>query len=96
MGSKYVITIAHPVAPLFSNPTSFPFHDTKHPAITPHTDTPVIDRTFLAESRLILARIIWAFELSLVNKVDVTWPDNRAYLAYEPKALMVNLREKGV
>ena len=51
-------------------------------------------RTFLAESRLILARIIWAFELSLVNKDDKDWPDNRAYLAYEPKALMVNLRER--
>lgn len=52
------------------------------------------NRTFLAESRLILARIIWAFELSLVNKDDKDWPDNRAYLAYEPKALMVNLRER--
>lgn len=53
-------------------------------------------RTFLAESRLILARIVWAFELSLVDKEDKTWPENRAYLAYEPKPLMVTLREKSV
>ena len=53
-------------------------------------------RTFLAESRLILARIIWAFELSLVNKDEKDWPDNRAYLAYEPKALMINLQEKSL
>ena len=53
-------------------------------------------RTFLAESRLVLARIIWAFDLSLVNKDDKDWLDNRAYLAYEPKALMINLREKSL
>ena len=54
----------------------------------------VTHRTFLAESRLILARIVYAFELSLVNPEDKDWPDNRAWLAYEPKALMVTLKEK--
>lgn len=56
----------------------------------------MIIRTFLAESRLILARIVWSFELSLVNKEDKDWPDNRAYLAYEPKPLMVTLSEKSL
>ena len=60
------------------------------------TNTTVTRRTFLAESRLILARIVWSFELSLVDKDDKDWPDNRAYLAYAPKALMVTLREKSV
>ena len=60
------------------------------------TNSFVTYRTFLAESRLILARIIWAFELSLVNKDEKDWPDNRAYLAYEPKALMINLQEKSL
>lgn len=53
-------------------------------------------RTFLAESRLILARIVWSFQLSLVNEEDKDWPDNRAYLAYEPKPLMVTLSEKSL
>lgn len=53
-------------------------------------------RTFLAESRLILARIVWSFQLSLVNQEDKDWPDNRAYLAYEPKPLMVTLSEKSL
>ena len=59
-----------------------------------HTNMMVIDRTFLAESRLILAKIVYAFELSLVNPEDKDWPDNRAWLAYEPKALMVTLKER--
>ena len=66
------------------------------PLKIPSNNKIVTYRTFLAESRLILARIVWAFELSLVNKDDKDWPDNRAYLAYEPKALMVNLQEKSV
>ena len=58
------------------------------------TNTMVTCRIFLAESRLILARIVYAFELSLVDPEDKTWPDNRAWLAYEPKPLMVTLSEK--
>ena len=64
------------------------------PSWCSHINTMVTHRTFLAESRLILARIVYAFELSLVNPEDKDWPDNRAWLAYEPKALMVTLEEK--
>ena len=58
------------------------------------TYTTVTDRLFLAESRIILARIVYAFKLSLVDPEDKDWPNNRAYLAYEPKALMIMLHER--
>lgn len=53
-------------------------------------------RTFLAEARLILARMVWKFELSLVDEEDKDWPDNRAFLAYQPKPLMVRLKERSL
>ena len=53
-------------------------------------------RIFIAESRLILARMVWKFELSLVDEEDKDWPDNRAFLAYQPKPLMARLRERNL
>ena len=90
MGSKYV-------ADLTRNDHNYPRSTWKLATVAnqcSHTNMIVTHRTFLAESRLILARIVYAFELSLVNPEDKDWPDNRAWLAYEPKALMVTLKEK--
>lgn len=52
------------------------------------------DRVFLAEARLILAKMVWNFNLELVNPNDSTWLQQKAYLVFEPKALMVKLNEK--
>ena len=52
------------------------------------------DRVFLAEARLILAKMVWNFDLELVNPNDSTWLNQKAYLVFEPKALMVKLNEK--
>lgn len=93
MGSKYVVAPARSTTSVLPSLSLLQGWST---FITTPTNIIVTCRTFLAESRLILARIIWSFELSLVNKDDKDWPDNRAYLAYEPKALMVTLREKRV
>ena len=95
MGSKYVTTLTHSSTSL---PSSLPYLCSVRstPKITSTNTFIVTHRTFLAKSRLILARIVWAFELSLDDREDKNWLDNRAYLAYEPKALMVNLREKSL
>ncbi len=51
-------------------------------------------RVFLAEARMILSKMIWNFELELADPNDCNWMDQKAYLVFEPKALMVKLKEK--
>ena len=52
------------------------------------------NRVFLAEARMILAKMMWNFEIEMVDPDDWTWMDQKAYLVFEPKALMVKLKEK--
>lgn len=54
------------------------------------------DRVFLAEARLILSKMVWNFELEMVDADDWNWLDQKAYLVFEPKALMVKLEEKAL
>ena len=51
---------------------------------------------FLAEARVALARLVWNFELELANQNDWDWPDQRAYLVFEPKPLNVKIRDRFV
>lgn len=43
---------------------------------------------------MILSKMIWNFELDLADPDDSNWMDQKAYLVFEPKALMVKLKEK--
>jgi len=43
---------------------------------------------------MILSKMIWNFELELADPDDCNWMDQKAYLVFEPKALMVKLKEK--
>ena len=52
------------------------------------------DRVFLAEARLILSKMVWNFDLEMVNPNDWDWMDQKAFLVFEPKSLMVKLKEK--
>ena len=52
------------------------------------------DRVFLAEARLMRAKMVWNLDLGLVDPNDSSWLDQKAYLALEPKSLMVKLKEK--
>lgn len=49
---------------------------------------------FLAEARLILAKMVFNFDIELVDPDDADWMDQKAYLVFEPKALMVKLKER--
>ena len=51
-------------------------------------------RVFLAEARMILAKTIWNFELEMANPDDWNWLDQKAYLVFEPKELIIKLSEK--
>ena len=51
------------------------------------------DRVFLAEARLILSKMVWNFDLEMADPDDWNWLDHKAYLVFEPKALMVKLKE---
>lgn len=52
-------------------------------------------RVFLAEARILLARTLWNFELSLEPGARVQdWMDQKAFLVFEPKPLRVRLVEK--
>ena len=50
-------------------------------------------RVYLAEARLILAKMICNFEMELVDKDDWNWLDQKAYLVFELKVLFVRLKE---
>ena len=41
-----------------------------------------------------LARLLWNFELQLADPGDWDWPDQRAYLVFEPKPLNVIIRKR--
>ncbi|MCJ1282149.1 hypothetical protein MMC26_001472 [Xylographa opegraphella] len=51
-------------------------------------------KVFLAEARIILAKMVWNFDFEMVDTNDWNWMDQKAYLVFEPKALMVRLKEK--
>lgn len=52
------------------------------------------NRVFLAEARLILSKMIWNFEFEMADPIDWDWMDQKAFLVFEPKALIVKLKEK--
>lgn len=43
---------------------------------------------------MILSKMIWNFHLELADPGDWNWMDQKAYLVFELKALMVKLKEK--
>lgn len=47
-------------------------------------------RVFLAQARLLLAKVIWNFDLTMIGKQE-DWLDQKAYLVFEPKPLPVKL-----
>ncbi|TGJ81028.1 hypothetical protein E0Z10_g7742 [Xylaria hypoxylon] len=53
-------------------------------------------KVFLSEAKLILARVIFAFDLDLSAQTNENWMDQKAYLVFEPQAIYVHLRERGI
>ena len=51
-------------------------------------------RIFLAEARVCLARIVYAFDIQLAMPDEWDWPDQKAYLTHEPKSVWVKLVER--
>ncbi|MCJ1271052.1 hypothetical protein MMC22_010951 [Lobaria immixta] len=51
-------------------------------------------KVFLAEARLILSKMVWNFDFEILDPNDWDWMDQKAYLVFEPKALIVKLKEK--
>ena len=54
------------------------------------------NRVFLAEAKLILSKMVWNFDLEMADPNDWNWLDQKAFLVFEPKSLMVKLREKNL
>ncbi|RDL40046.1 Uncharacterized protein BP5553_00025 [Venustampulla echinocandica] len=48
-------------------------------------------KVFLAEARVVLARLIWTFDMLLAEPEALTWLDQKAWLVFEPKPLRVKL-----
>ena len=53
-------------------------------------------RVFLAEARMILSKMVWNFELEMADPNDWDWMDQKAFLVFEPKVLVVKLKEKAL
>ena len=49
---------------------------------------------FLAQARLFLAKVVWNFDLVMQGD-QADWLDQKAYLVFEPKPLLVNLSPAG-
>jgi len=52
-------------------------------------------RIFMAQARVILAKVVWNFDLAMVGKQG-DWLEQRAYLVFEPKPLPVTLKQRTV
>lgn len=48
-------------------------------------------RVFLAEARTLMARLVWNFNMDLVEPDAGKWLEQRAWLVYEPKPLRTKL-----
>lgn len=53
-----------------------------------------LDSMAYAEMRLILAHILWNFDLELVDNSDTWFTTQKTYLAWEKPPLMINIRER--
>ena len=84
MGSKSAMK--RPVAYSFT-PPSFFFFGALYKLI-------FNDRVFFVEVRLILLKMVWNFDLEMIDPNDWNWLNQKVYLVFEPKALMVRLKEK--
>nr|WPM83319.1 ProsK [Phaeosphaeria sp.] len=62
--------------------------------ITTEYANDVFDRLFLAEARVMLAKMIWSFDMRLMEPNPSTWLQQKAWLVYEPKALQVQFQER--
>lgn len=49
---------------------------------------------FLAQARVFLAKVVWNFDLVMLGNQE-DWLDQKAYLVFEPKPLLVKLRVPG-
>ena len=46
------------------------------------------------ETRLVLARMVWNFDMELSNETDPAWEDQEVYLSWQKKPLIVKLRPR--
>lgn len=54
-------------------------------------------KIFFAEARMILAKLLWNFDLQIAEPEAADWMTNqKSYLVFEPKALRVKLVERQV
>ncbi|KAL2140420.1 hypothetical protein VTI28DRAFT_3840 [Corynascus sepedonium] len=51
-------------------------------------------KVYLAQARVFLAKVVWNFDLDMLENQE-DWLDQEAYLVFEPKPLLVKLREPG-
>lgn len=45
---------------------------------------------------MILSKMVWNFDLEMADPNDWNWLDQKAFLVFEPKALVVKLKEKAL
>ena len=48
----------------------------------------------IAETRLVLARILWNFDIELCEETDKDWLEQAGYVTWQRKALIVRLRSR--
>lgn len=81
------------------NDPKSPFHSDQRQAVQPFSVGPrncVGKHLALAEMRLALAKLIWAFDMRAVEGKRLRWEDLRTFLMVEKRPIEVNLRLRSV
>ncbi|KAL9004770.1 MAG: hypothetical protein Q9188_002427 [Gyalolechia gomerana] len=90
MGGKYVTVPLHDCSQVFDHPILIVARNPNaHADVYCHSS-----RVFLAEAHLIISKMVYNFDMALADPNDVDWMDQKAYLFFEPKKLMVKLVER--
>ena len=48
----------------------------------------------IAEIKLVLARMLWEFDMELDDETSESWPDQKAWMSWQQKPLYVRLRAR--
>lgn len=51
-------------------------------------------KLFFAQARVLLAKVVWNFDLQMADTSESNWLDQKAYLVFEPKPLRVKLMDQ--
>ena len=56
----------------------------------------LMNRVFWAQARLLLAQLVWQFDLEFADSTETNWLKQKAFLVFEPKPLRVRITDRDI